>query len=51
MLLNGQTGRKNNSPIHVADVMRMKKLSSRLEKSGSDRFVERNARDELAMTK
>ncbi len=33
VLLNGRTGRKEKSPIHVADVVRMKELSSGLEKS------------------
>ncbi len=48
MLLNSRTGREEKSPIHVADVVRMKELSSRLRKSGDDSFGERKARDELA---
>ena len=47
VLLNGRTGREEKSPIHVADVIRMRELSLRLSKSGGDRPAERKARGGL----
>ena len=55
MLLNGRTGREEKSPIHVADVVRMKELSRRLGESrstaavdsGGDRAVELKASSQL----
>ena len=48
VLLNGRTVREEKSPIHVADVIRMRELSLRLSKSGGDRPAERKARSGLA---
>ena len=52
-VLDGRTGREEKSPIHVADVMRMKQSNLRPELEGSessaavvsrgDKFVERKA--------
>ena len=48
VLLNGRTGREEKSPIHVADVIRMRELNLRLSKSDGDRSAKRKARGGLA---
>ncbi len=46
--MSGRAGREDNSPIHVADAIRMREISLRLSKSGGDRSAERKARGGLA---
>ena len=41
--MSGRTGREENSPIHVADAIRMRELSLRL-RSGDERSAEHQAR-------
>ncbi len=41
MLLNGRTGREEKSPIHIADVIRIKSRSTTAVDFGGNRAVER----------
>ncbi len=50
VLMSGRTIREEKSPIHVADAIKMRKLSFRLErKSGGDISAERQAGRVLAV--
>jgi hypothetical protein len=49
VLLGGRTGREEKSPIHVADVMRMRELSLK-QRSGDKRSAERQARGGVLTT-
>ncbi len=46
VLLTGRTSREEKSPIHVADVMKMREAILRLRKSSDGKSVERGATSE-----